>query len=109
MKKSKPNLIKIVFTFALVLSCLTLNLGSANAFNKTYLTSNYFAEAELYGTPTSGFVDDNGRPLSQEEYDKIKAEQEKGIFEKYPIPSAVVGLAIVGGILWLIRKKMAKR
>lgn len=54
---------------------------------------------------TSGFVDENGKPLSQSEYDKINAELEKGFIEKYPIVVYAVGGGIIGAVVWLVVNK----
>ena len=61
-------------------------------------------ESELVGPePYSGFVDDEGNPLTDEEYEAYREEQSKGIFEKQPwlIALAVV---VLGGLVFLIVK-----
>lgn len=66
-------------------------------------------KSEMQGEkPSSGFVDENGRPLSDEEYNKIREEERKGVFQKYPWIAPVLLLGIAGGIvLAVIRKKTA--
>lgn len=59
------------------------------------------------GESTSGYMDKNGKPVSYDEFLKIRAENSKGVFEKYPIPSALVVIAIIGGIYYLIRRRKA--
>lgn len=62
--------------------------------------------AELYGLePSSGFVDENGKALSDEEYAAYRKEQEKGIFEKYPFVSAGLGIVIIGLVAYKIKKR----
>lgn len=66
-------------------------------------------ETQMVGPErSSGFVDDNGQPISEEEYAKIREEQSKGIFEKQPILSALVGLVILGGIVGLVVMLVAR-
>lgn len=57
--------------------------------------------------PSSGFVDENGRPLSDDEY-KNWNNQQKGIFRKYPWLLPVMLLA-VGGVVFAVIKISKKR
>lgn len=66
-------------------------------------------KSEMQGEkPSSGFVDENGRPLSDEEYNKIREEQSKGIFQKYPWIIPVVLVLAVGGIAIVFKLKKPK-
>lgn len=55
--------------------------------------------------PTSGFVDDNGCPITIEEYEELREEAEKGIFEEQPVLSVAAVLGVAGLVIWLIRRK----
>ena len=59
--------------------------------------------------PTSGFVDDSGRALSDTEYQEYLKNQEKGIFEKYPLLIAgLITLSIIGIVILILRKQRRK-
>jgi hypothetical protein len=58
---------------------------------------------------SSGYVDKNGNPISVDEYNKQREESTKGAFEKYPVPFAIVGVAVVGGVAFLVYKKTSKK
>ncbi len=63
-------------------------------------------KSEMYGLkPSSGFVDENGKPLSDEEYAAYRKEQEKGIFEKYPFVTAGLALGVTGLIVYKVKKR----
>lgn len=51
---------------------------------------------------TSGFVDEKGNPISQADYDKIRAENEKGLLEKYPVIIYAVLGGVGGAVIWLV-------
>ncbi len=55
--------------------------------------------------PSSGFVDEDGNPISEEEYEKIREENSKGIFEKQPWIIPVVIAAVAGVALAVVLKK----
>lgn len=62
---------------------------------------------ELRGSkPYSGFVDENGKPMSDEEYSAWKDSQ-KGLFKKYPwlLPATVLGLGAGVFVITKARKK----
>ncbi len=64
-------------------------------------------EVQLRGTePYSGFVDENGNPMSDEEY-AAYLEDQKGVFKKYPWVLPVALLVIAGVVVGLTvsRKK----
>ena len=66
--------------------------------------------AEMYGLePTSGFVDENNRPISEEEYRKIADEQSKGLFEKYPMLAVGAIALVIGGIMLFFISRKGKR
>jgi len=48
--------------------------------------------------PTSGFVDENGKPVSQAEYDKVRERETQNILRRQPVGSALVILVLLGGI-----------
>lgn len=54
--------------------------------------------------PSSGFVDSDGNPLSDEEYEEYQEENSKGIFRKHPWILPLVIVAIAGSVL-VVRKK----
>lgn len=57
---------------------------------------------------TSGFVDENGDPISIEEYERIRAEESKGVVEKYPLATAAVVILLIGGATFLIIRRTKK-
>lgn len=63
------------------------------------------------GESTTGFTDKNGKPLTREEYAKIREDMSKGIFEKQPVLTGVIVLAIIGAIYYFgfYRRKTAKK
>lgn len=60
-------------------------------------------ERQMLGEkPSSGWVDENGKPLSDEEYAAWQKENNKGVFKKYPwlLPVVLIGGgAVVFGIV----------
>lgn len=56
-------------------------------------------KSEMKGLePSSGFVDKNGKPLSDAEYAQYLKDQE-GVFKKYPWILPLVVVVLVGGVL----------
>jgi hypothetical protein len=62
-------------------------------------------KSEMRGLePSSGFVDKNGKPLSDAEYAQYLKDNE-GIFKKYPWILPIVVLVIGGGIVFVVQHK----
>ena len=65
---------------------------------------------ELHGfEQTSGYVDENGRALSEAEYQKYREDQEKGIFQKYPIIIVALFVLLGAGAFVLVKRKKRRR
>lgn len=65
-------------------------------------------DIEMRGSePYSGFVDENGNPMSDEEY-AAYLEDQKGVFKKYPWLLPVL-LVAVGGAVFLAVKASKRR
>lgn len=60
------------------------------------------------GETTTGYTDKDGKPVSREELQRIRDDMDKGIFEKQPVISALVVLAIIGGITYAVMKRRKK-
>lgn len=54
---------------------------------------------------TSGFVDENGNPISIEEFERMRQESQKNIFQRQPVLSAGVIILLVGAVIYFISKK----
>ncbi len=55
--------------------------------------------------PTSGFVDDDGNPISIEEYNRIRERESQSIIQREPLVSALVFGLIVGVAVYMTRKR----
>lgn len=55
--------------------------------------------------PSSGFVDENGDPLSDEEYAAWREDNEKGFLKKNPWVMPVALALIAGGVFVALKRK----
>lgn len=55
--------------------------------------------------PSSGFVDENGNPLSDEEYAEWREENEKGFLRKNPWVLPVVLVLVTAGAFAAMKRK----
>ena len=57
--------------------------------------------------PSSGFVDEKGCTLSDEEYAKVREDREKNIFQRSPVGVAIFVVVVIGGVAGtiILRKK----
>lgn len=53
----------------------------------------------------SGYTDEHGKPISFKDYEQNRQRSTKNIFERYPIPTLLVAIAVVSGGLFLLTKK----
>lgn len=109
MNKLKTLILALVIILGGAIAMPALAIAHAG-HDETAQESLQVPEVKTEDIPqSSGFEDKNGNPISIDDYNQQREESTKGVLERYPVPFAILGIALVGSAGLLVYKKAAKK